>query len=472
MTEQTSHNPYVSPPLTRVFLKTALPIILMMVVSGSLNLVDAYFIGVFVGADALAAVTAMFPLFMVLIALSTWIASGFASVMARLCGAGKHDEARNAYAQALTLALVISVILLTVFSLSGQALALASNNGNQAQAAMSFTYMSIIMFGAPLIFWLGVASDSLRSEGHIGFIALVSLLTTVGNGVMNYVFIVLLELGVAGSSYGTIAAQIIALCAVWGFRRSHKNRLGLPLFALTLVRNRWRDFLSLGAPSSLTYVGVALTSGAILFSLQQWLPDSYEVTVSAYGVITRVMTFIYLPLLGLGLAMQSIVGNNVGAEQYQRSNRSLCIAVGVALLYGVVTEALLWWLRADIGMLFVDDPAVTSEVARLLPVVSLALFLLGPLMLISFYFQSIGDARRAGILSIAKTYLFALPLIFVSPLMWGEWGIWYAGPAAEFLALLLTGGILYQRAIQGNHRFGLLYAVNQPEPQPIKQEAI
>ena len=69
MTAQTSHNPYVSPPLTRVFLKTALPIILMMVVSGSLNLVDAYFIGVFVGADALAAVTAMFPLFMVLIAL-------------------------------------------------------------------------------------------------------------------------------------------------------------------------------------------------------------------------------------------------------------------------------------------------------------------------------------------------------------------------------------------------------------------
>ena len=123
MTEQTSHNPYVSPPLTRVFLKTALPIILMMVVSGSLNLVDAYFIGVFVGADALAAVTAMFPLFMVLIALSTWIASGFASVMARLCGAGKHDEARNAYAQALTLALVISVILLTIFSLTGQALA-------------------------------------------------------------------------------------------------------------------------------------------------------------------------------------------------------------------------------------------------------------------------------------------------------------------------------------------------------------
>ena len=468
MTEQTNQNPYVTPPLTRVFLKTALPIILMMVVSGSLNLVDAYFIGVFVGADALAAVTAMFPLFMVLIALSTWIASGFASVMARLLGANRYDEARNAYAQALTLALMISVLLMLVFTLAGQSLALDSNNDNPAQAATSFTYMSIIMYGAPLFFWLAIASDSLRSEGHIGFIALVSLITTVGNGVMNYVFIVLLEMGVAGSSYGTVASQIIALCAVWAFRRSHKNRTGLPLFAITAVRNRWREFLSLGAPSSLTYVGVALTSGAILFSLQQWLPDNYEVTVSAYGVITRVLTFVYLPLLGLGLAMQSIVGNNVGAQQYQRSNRSLCIAVGVALFYGVVTEGLLWWLRADVGHLFVDDPAVTDEIARLLPVVSLALFLIGPLMLISFYFQSIGDAIRAGILTIAKTYLFALPLIFVLPLMWGEWGIWYAGPAAEFLGLMLTAGILYHRAVKGNHRFGLLYAERQAEPQAGK----
>jgi len=460
MTGQTKHNPYVTPPLSRVFAKTALPIILMMLVSGSLNLVDAYFIGVFVGADALAAVTAMFPLFMLLIALSTWIASGFASVMARLSGAGEHETARNAYAQALTLALLISLLLSGLFSLTGHSLALVSNNGNAGQAAMSFTYMNIIMLGAPLIFWLGVASDSLRSEGHIGFMAMVSLVTTVGNGVMNYVFIVWLELGVAGSSYGTIAAQIIALCAVWGFRRSAKNRLDIPLFALTRMRSRWREYLSLGAPSSLTYVGVALTSAAILFSLQQWLPDSYEVTVSAYGVITRVMTFIYLPLLGLGLAMQSIVGNNVGAGQYHRSNRSLCIAVGVALIYGLFTEGVLWLLKADIGLLFVDDLLVANEIARLLPVVSLALFLLGPLMIISFYFQSIGDARRAGILSVAKTYLFALPMIFLLPLIWGEWGIWYAGPAAEVLALLLTGGILYQRAIQGKHRFGLLYATD------------
>lgn len=470
MTKQTYENPYVTPPLPRVFLKTALPIILMMLVSGSLNLVDAYFIGVFVGADALAAVTAMFPLFMVLIALSTWIASGFASVMARLSGAGQHAAARNAYGQAITLALIIAVGLTALFSLTGQSLALLSNNGNEVLAAMSFTYMNIIILGSPLIFWLGIGADSLRSEGHVGFMAIVSLVTTLGNGVMNYVFIVIMELGVAGSSYGTIAAQVLALGAIWLFRRSHRNRLQIPLFAITKSRSRWPEFLSLGAPSSLTYIGIALTSAAILFSLQQWLPDSYAVTVSAYGVVTRVMTFIFLPLLGLGLAMQSIVGNNVGAGAYQRSNRSLCIALGVALSYSLLTEALLWWLRADIGLLFVDDPLVTDEVARLLPPVSLALFLLGPLMMINFYFQSIGDARRAGILSIAKTYLFALPLVFILPLVWGEWGIWYAGPAAEFLALLLTSAILYQRAIGGNHRFGLLY--KESDIELLKQEAL
>ncbi|NVK54345.1 MAG: MATE family efflux transporter [Alteromonadaceae bacterium] len=442
----------------------------MMLVSGSLNLVDAYFIGVFVGADALAAVTAMFPLFMLLIALSTWIASGFASVMARLSGAGDFDAARNAYAQAVSLTLLVSFTLMALFMVTGQSLALMSNNGNEALAAMSFAYMSVIMLGSPFFLWLGVGGDSLRSEGHVGFMASVSLITTVTNGIMNYIFIAMLQLGVAGSAYGTVAAQLFALFAIWLFRRSQRNKMAIPFFALSTNRSRWRSFLKLGAPASLTYIGVALTATAILYSLQQWLPDRYEVTVSAYGVITRIMTFAFLPLLGLGLAMQSIIGNNVGAGEFSRSNRCICIALRVALTYGVVTEAVLWWLRAGIGSMFVNDQRVVDEVAQLLPIVSLTLFLLGPLMMVSFYFQSIGDAKRAGILSIAKTYLFGLPLIFLLPLGWGEWGIWYAGPVAEFMALLLTCAVLYQRAIGGKYHFGLLYPNNTAVKQGSQLE--
>ncbi|MCY7296734.1 MATE family efflux transporter [Alteromonas sp. a30] len=460
MTKQTLNNPYLTQPIAGVFLKTALPIIIMMVVSGSLNLVDAYFIGVFVGPQALASVTAMFPLFMMMVALSSWAAAGFASVMARLIGAQKHEEARQAYRQAITLVFVISSLLMTMFTLVGSSLTLAANAGNTALAQMSNDYISIIIYSSPLFFVLAICSDSLRSEGKAGFMALVSLSTTVLNGLLNYVFIVWLNWGVAGSAWGTVMAQFIALVIVWLYRKTRHNSIDLPIFALTWERNRWREFLSLGAPSSLTYIGVALSSAAIIFSIQQWQLENYSVTMSAYGVITRIMTFIFLPLMGLGLAMQSIVGNNVGAGLYQRSNSCICIAISLALGYGVLLEAFLWLLNDQIGQVFVSDPLVVNEIARLLPIMSLALFLLGPLLMVNFYFQSIGDAKRAGILSVAKTYLFALPLILTLPLYFGEWGIWYAAPLAEFLGLILTLTLLYLRAEKGRYPFGLLYNVD------------
>lgn len=78
-------------------------------------------------------------------------------------------------------------------------------------------------------------------------------------------------------------------------------------------------------------------------------------------------------------------------------------------------------------------------------------------MMINMFFQSIGDAARASFLSLSKTYLFALPLIFLLPRQFGETGIWFAGPVAEGLALLLTLGILFHRAQRHQYRLGLFY---------------
>ena len=92
------NNVFLQSSLPSVFLKTAAPIILIMLVNGSFTLVDAYFLGVFVGADALTAVTSMFPIFIFLIALSTLVSNGFSSVMARQLGAGDLGNAVDTFA--------------------------------------------------------------------------------------------------------------------------------------------------------------------------------------------------------------------------------------------------------------------------------------------------------------------------------------------------------------------------------------
>jgi Na+-driven multidrug efflux pump len=112
-------------------------------------------------------------------------------------------------------------------------------------------------------------------------------------------------------------------------------------------------------------------------------------------------------------------------------------------------------LAPTLGAAFVDDAAVVAEVGRILPTIVAMFFLVGPLMMISGHFQAIGDARRAAVLTLARTYLFAIPLTLVLPGSMGEIGIWLAGPVSEVLALALTLAVLAHSARRVSLRWGV-----------------
>jgi Na+-driven multidrug efflux pump len=95
---------------------------------------------------------------------------------------------------------------------------------------------------------------------------------------------------------------------------------------------------------------------------------------------------------------------------------------------------------------------VIAEVARILPVFVAGYFSFGPMM-ISNYFQSIGDVARSALLSLARTYLFAIPLIFLLPLRLGEDGIWLALPLADAALVVVT--LLVLKARSRNAEWGL-----------------
>ncbi len=443
--------------LPSVFIKTAAPIILMMLVNGSFSLVDAYFLGEYVGAHALAAVTSVFPAFMLLVALSSWVSTGFSSVMARLLGANKKAEAISAYYQAMTLSIFVCTVLILLFLMAGEQLVLFVNNGSVSLSSMSYDYLSLMIFFSPLLFILTINSDSLRCEGQMSFMAVVPILSVLLNIMFNYIFIAMLGWGVNGSVSGTLLAQALSLFAVYFFRHYSQTTLKIAIVRFTASRKLWLDFLTLGAPTSLSYVGVALSSAFILYNLQIWSSENYSMTVAAYGIITRVMTFIFLPLLGLSMAFQTILGNNIGAEKWLRSNVAIKIAIISAFIYCVFFQLFVLLLKNQLGEMFVSDINVKAEVARILPIMSSSLFLLGPLMMIGVVFQAMGDAKRAAILRLAKIYFFTLPLIFILPILFAEIGIWLAGPSAEFLALLLTIQVLYQRQQQSGNPLGLFF---------------
>jgi len=442
ITSSAPKNIFLSGSLAKLFVKTATPIILIMAANGLFTLVDAYYLGEYVGADALTAVTLMFPVYMLLVAVSTLVSSGYSSVFARLLGAKSNDEAGHALSGALVLSQCVSLVLIIGILLFGETMALELSNGSQLLGSLGYTYISILIFFSPAVFVLGISIDTLRCEGQMGGMVVVTLFSTFLNFVFNYLFIVRMDLGVAGSAYGTALAQICALGVAIYLRSQGGSTVSIEFAGFTKLRSHWSEFVALGIPSSLGYVGLSLSAVIILYSLQTWNTDSYALTAGAYVFITRLMTFTFLPLLGLSMALQTITGNNYGALKFKRSSEAFRIAIAIAAVYGIVAQVCFYIFKDRIGFIFVDDVGIAAEIGRILPINTMLFFLFGPTLMVSTYFQAIGKASKAALLGLSRTYLFGIPLILKLPNFLGEVGIWYAGPTAEVMMLCLTAMVL------------------------------
>lgn len=449
----TPGNAYTRGPVGAIFARTALPIVALTSLTGLQAVLDAVFLGVFVGPEALTAVTLVFPVSMLLVALATMVSSGMASALGRLLGAERRAEARAVFAGAHGLALALAVLAMGLFALAGWRAVVLAAGGPGDLAVMGHRYLGIAIYTAPLAFLLVVQSDALRSEGRIGFMALGGLLVTLANIVFTYALIVWAGLGVAGSAWGTALAQALALGVVAVYRARGHAPLRLGARDLGHWRAGWGEMLALGAPRSLNFIGVALGASVIMLSLRLHGGAESDAAIAAYGVITRIITFAFFPVLGMSMALQAMVSNNFGAGLWARSNATLKLALVVSLGYSALVEILLLGFRHRLGAVFVSDPVVIAEVARILPLFAALYFTFGPMMIIASYFQSIGDVWRAALLSLSRTYVFVIPLVFILPLALGERGVWLAMPIADGLLVLTTIAVL--RARSGEMDWGL-----------------
>ncbi|QEW21672.1 MATE family efflux transporter [Marinibacterium anthonyi] len=446
---------FLTAPVGALLTRTAAPIILVMVLSGSLNLVDVLFLGRVAGPGAVAAVSAIFPLTAACIAMSAMVGSGMASLLARRLGAGATDDARALFASAHGLALTLGLALIAGVALAGPALTLAAADGDPAVAAMAHRYLSITIGAAPVMFWLGLQVDALRSEGRAPLMAGLGVLVTLANIAFNYVLIVRLDMGVAGSAWGTVAAQALAL----GLGLLARGRMDTPLPLAAIVAHRWWGgwprILALGAPLSLSFLGIALVASVILMALQQTAGPDYVPKVAAYGLITRLIGFAFLPLMGLAQAMQAVVGNNLGAGLTARSDRALALTLLAALVYCCTVQAGFMIFAPRIGAVFVDDPAIARDLAAILRPMVLLYALSGPTLVLALYFQSVGQPGRAALLTLSKPYVLQPPLILGLAALLGDRGIWFASPISEAV-LALVALVIWSRVRRpGQAGFGL-----------------
>ena len=460
--QNASENRFLTAPLGRLFAANAMPMMFIMLMSGLLTVVDAAFLGHFVGADALAAVSLVFPVLMVTIALSTLVSGGMSSLLARHLGAKRHADAMAVFAQAHGLALFLSLLLIVTFAACG-GFVISQLSGSQPDIAhMAYTYLAIMILASPLQLLLGVHADAWRNEGRAGLMALMSVGVTLANIVLNYVLIVPFDMGVAGSALGTAIAQGAGLALLAGLRLRGDGVLKISGLRTSRWIGGWRPILALGAPVSLSFIGIALVSATVIATLRLTAGSGYVESVAAYGIVTRILSFTFLPLMAIALATQTIVGNNFGAGLSRRSDAVLRLALAVAFAYCAGVEVALLIGRNWIGGVFVTNPNVVVQVGKILvPMLSLYA-LAGPVLVLALYFQAIGRPGRTAALTLVKPFVLSPLLLAALGFTVGAKAIWFAFPMADGIIVAIAVLISITSQRQRSAGFGMSDAGRTP----------
>jgi putative MATE family efflux protein len=377
-------------PVAPTLVRLAAPTMLVMMVQAAMAALDGYFIGR-LGPDALAGVSLVFPLVMLMQTMSAGgMGGGVASAVARALGRGRRDQADAAASQAVLIALAMAGLFMLAL-LGGGPFLYRAMGGRGAVHAAAVDYSTVI-FGGALAFWLlNTLGSIVRGTGNMMLPAAVTL-----SGALVYVGLApalisgagpLPPLGIAGAAVANVSSATLGSVVLLAYLASHRSAARLSLAGF---RPRWatcRDILRVGVPGSLNTILTNLTV-VLLTGLVGRFGDA---ALAGYGVAAR-LEYILIPLVfGFGAALVTMVGTNVGAGQVTRAQRVAWIGAGLATaLTGAIGLGAALAPRVWMGI-FTADPAVVAVGASYLRVVGPAYAFLG--LGLALYFASQGAGR-------------------------------------------------------------------------------
>ncbi len=419
-------------PVLPTMLKLALPTIVVLFAQTSVGVAEAYYVS-FLGTDAIAGVTLVFPVFMLMTMTSNGgIGGGVASAIARAIGADRRQDADALVAHALVLAVAFGLAFTAGALLLGPMLYRALG-GEGAALSAALAYSAFVFIGSIPIWIVALISAALRGAGNVKIPAIVTL---VGAGVvvvlspaLIFGFGPLPGLGIAGA--GTAVSLYYAAATVVLLQVMRSGRTGLTLRRVKFESRLFRDILGVGLISALgglqSNLSVVLVTGAVgLFGTD---------VLAGYGAASR-LDYLLIPLMfGLGTAVVTMVGINIGAGNVTRARR---IAWTGALVSAAATEAIglfVAFLPHTWLGLFTRDAHVLAAGASYLHVVAPFYGAVGLGFLL--YFASQGSGRV-----LFPFFAGTVRLVVAAGFGWLAVAALGAGPLTLF-AIVAVSSVLY-----------------------------
>jgi len=429
-------------PILKSLLAMSLPIVFANVLQSAYQLVDAFWVGR-IGAEAVAAVSLSFPVMFLMIAFGGGLAIAGTILVAQYKGKGDQAQVDHIAAQTLATMTLISVSVSVVgYVLAPTLMVLMGAQAGVLPGAVA--YLQISFLGLVFLFGFFIFQSLMRGIGDVKTPLYIVLGTVLLNLVLDPLFILgygpIPSFGVAGAALATVGTQ--GLAAVVGVYLLFSGRYGIHLKPQNLVLDfpLIRKMFWLGFPSSIDQ-----STRALGLMVMTFLAASYgTLIIAAYGIGSRILSFIIIPALGLSMATSALVGQNIGAGKVDRAEKIAQMSVILAFSVLTFVGILLFVFARPLAAAFIpNDPAVIKQSAAFTRTMALAFGFLGVQQTLSGVFMGSGNTRTSMSITIISLWLLQVPLAYglSRHTDLAATGIWWAFPISNVVTAFIAWGV-------------------------------
>ena len=420
--------------INRAIFLLAIPMILEMLLESLFAVVDIYFVNK-VGVEASSTVVLTEASLTILYSVAWGLSIGVTALIARRAGEKNFKEASDIAAQAILLGLFLSLIVSVIgFIFPGEILSLMGASAKVAQENYLFT--QIMLTGNIVIMLLFINNAIFRGAGNASIAMRVLLLANAINIVLDPLLILGIgpfpKMGVIGAAVATTTGRTIAVLLQFYYLFNGKSLIKLAAKQFVVRINLMRSILKTSAGGMFQFI---IGSCSWIF-LARIIAESGTAAVSGYGTAIRICIFTILPAWGLANAAATLVGQNLGANQPERAEKSVWRTAFIAFCFFAIVAVVFFVFGANLMRFFTDDKEAIAAGTECLHILAIGYVFFAYGMIISQAFNGAGDTRTPTYINLFVFWVLQIPLA------WALAKFLKMGPTGVYIAIGVSESVL------------------------------
>lgn len=423
-------------PVWKAVLSLAIPSILSMLVTMIYNLADTFYIGQTGDPNQVAAVTISFAGFMVLNAFGNLFGIGGGSLISRLLGEKKAEDAKKVSVfSAFGVIITTLIYMIILFFFMDPIITLLGGSPATSGYSEDYLFWTVVVGGIPTALSI-VIGHLLRSEGAAKSSSAGIIIGGLINLILDPIFIFTLDMDVAGAAIATMLSNVGVLLfyGVVLYRMRKRSVLSFNPKDLKITKKITVQVFSVGLPAAAATV-LAIVANASLFNL---FADYGEIPVAAMGIVKKIDSIPFNIAMGLAQGILPLVAYNYAAKKYDRMKAISSFSRIVAAIFAVFSIVIFELIPAELVRFFIPDDETVRLGAQFLRIACLGMPSMVLFFLMNTTFQAMGKGVQSLVLVFCRQLFFNLPILFLLNAVIGMDGLTWTQPVADTLAFIIA----------------------------------